>query len=275
MKKLILFLLILLVLFPIINAQPPTDPIITEGYDLQINEQRYIDGQDGYTLRVHVFNETSGALKDNSTVGCTLHFNGKNGSELLFKELDYDVTHNEFYVDITSGNFSVIGNHPWVIYCNSSDQGGYREGTLEITNNGESFLTTESILYSSIILFLLFLSLFCAYICISTDQVSLKVLSFYGSYVFIQLSFYLSWIVTENYFTFASFIPFIFKWLFIIMTIILFPLFIATIVWYLYLLISMRPMKRMLEKGRVSDPKLSDRVKRDMRKIGRGGSEEW
>lgn len=156
MKKLIaIFLFVFLI--SLVNAQPPfEETLITEGYQITLNQQSHVSVGQNYTLYLHVFNETTGVLIDNSSTNCTLHWYSPDGSSVTHFDFNFDAAEDEFYFYIDNGNFTTEGAYPWVITCQSPEAGGFIEGLVTITSIGEELTQAQSILYVGLLAILIF-----------------------------------------------------------------------------------------------------------------------
>jgi O-antigen ligase len=98
-----------------------------------------------------------------------------------------------------------------------------------------------------------------------TKHIALKTLCLMGSYFVVTMMCYFTW-VTATAMTESAFIDLFFKWMFLIMFMGLFPLVIGGIIYAGYVIITIAPFKRMLERGEIADKSLSNRMQREIRK---------
>jgi len=175
-KKVFILLLISIFLFPLINAAPPQTSTNTEiGYEIQYPKYEYAKQGSNFTLHTHLFNKSTGMpLMDYENIGCVLHLYFPNGSHSMKAEMDFDEV--EWEISISEGNFSNIGPHAYIIYCNSTEFGGFASGVFETTPTGQPPLGAgEGLVFLGSILLLIIISLFFCYLGIRTKQGMLQV----------------------------------------------------------------------------------------------------
>lgn len=147
-------LLLLLVVFavqPLVSAQaqgnPPaqTNVNLDVGYTIQYPKYEYLPQNQAFTLHTHVFNRSTGLPVHNGNVECNIHLYAANGTHLFKGLMSY--THPEFEIDINENNFTEIGPHSYIIWCNSTDFGGFASGVFEVTYQGQKADTPQSMIY--------------------------------------------------------------------------------------------------------------------------------
>ena len=168
MKKigvLSIFLVLSLFLMISVFAQPPFQQEAGElrGLTLRFPPVDVIKANETVTANMHVYNATDGLLLKNDTVQCFADLYNFVGDHLIEKkEMNFRFGGNDFTQVILGSNFSEIGRHSFIIWCNSTTAGGFVSGAFEVTPTGFILETSESILYiiiliSTFILFLAFL----------------------------------------------------------------------------------------------------------------------
>lgn len=136
MKKtfLILFTLVLLLL-PLSFAQPfVSESGSTENsFDVSILSEFTSKVLEPINIRTTVFNSTGTMIDITNGIGCVIEvYNKTTQSVLIHSEMD---TQNEGF-NFTQ-KFLERGKYNYLIYCNTSTQGGFRTGQLEITESGD------------------------------------------------------------------------------------------------------------------------------------------
>lgn len=137
-----------------------------QGLSLGFKDVQSIEINQDYRFSVHVYNDTydDGAPLSNSSVFCALHVYAFNGTHLIdnnniFFDPDYD-----FYLDVDKGNFTQIGNYPYVVACFSNDlqQSGVCSSSFNVTLDGNIPSITSYIililLASSLIIFTIWMN---------------------------------------------------------------------------------------------------------------------
>ena len=129
----------LLVLAPIISAQPPFEvrPVLLDGYFIEIPEQGILKANQNYTFFFHIFNISNGLPLMNDTTGCEFNMHDST-SKLIHTNTDlpFDATTTAFFVEIAAGNFT-LGDITYVTHCNSTGFGGVVSVKILITQDGK------------------------------------------------------------------------------------------------------------------------------------------
>lgn len=139
---LIFLFLFLLVLTPMVLAQPPqaTSVVINLKAGLNVDFPRIIElpQNEDFKFHFHVFNATSGLIVDNTTTNCSFELVDNNGIE-IFEDSDIVFVDDEFNVIILGGNFSRLGSYFWLINCQTGSEGGFISSPLVVTADGLFF----------------------------------------------------------------------------------------------------------------------------------------
>ena len=165
--KLTLFFCMILLVIPMIYAQGnPFETQVAGGAQVLDIRVPFIDaikqGIEDVTLHTHVFNRTTGepVTPDKSDVSCYLHLYNITGQHILQEEMTPDSNTLEWKLDIGAGNFSVLGQHSILLYCNNSDIGGFVSEEFEITQSGLRITDTDTLPAILAVLFVIILYMF-------------------------------------------------------------------------------------------------------------------
>jgi len=137
--SLIFLFLFLLVLTPMVAAQPPqaTPVIINLEAGLAIDFPKIItirQNQD-FEFHFHVFNATSGLAVDNTTTNCSLELLNGDGSEII--DINFiEFVDDEWNINVLGGNFSRLGSYYWLVNCQAPFVGGFTSAPLIVTADG-------------------------------------------------------------------------------------------------------------------------------------------
>lgn len=244
-----LFLVMFCLFFvSLISAVPPFTVVSDTGFEVAVEIHEEIRQNQDYDIHLHVFNFTDG---DPITSGITCYINLYNPDGTFQLQLENSTIERTFSYSfpIGGGNFTDLGQHLFIAQCNSSIAGGGTSGSFFVTHDGEKLEEGAVEIYLIIVIVLALFSILCLFVFTRVEMLGLKTLCFWGTYVFTNIINYFLWIITTDTLIEASYIPTFFKWLFYVQTILLFPLLLATIIWYLYIIIYNDEMKRMLEHG--------------------------
>ena len=153
-----------------VTAQPPQASQIVlnleSGIAIETPHILYHEQNQSYIFYFHLFNITTGFDIDNSSATCEFELYNKTGNH-LFENDEIPFEGNDFYIFVDEGNFSTLGEYQFLIYCEASDIAGSYLGGFEVTPNGQSFNTEDSLFYLTLILCSMFLFILCLYGAIS------------------------------------------------------------------------------------------------------------
>jgi len=148
MKKIYLFLFLLIVFSSFTYAAPPLTEILFNqniifsgdtGINVEVNlMQTYKYGEARWSV-IHLFNATSGYQLNITThpeIECHIHLRNSQGFEIHQVKA---TTHNDHWdLNGSEGGSTPIGNYAWTLTCNDpiSQTGGYKSGFFSVTEGG-------------------------------------------------------------------------------------------------------------------------------------------
>ncbi len=145
--SLAILFLFLLVLTPMVVAQPPsfqTIVIVDTGIQLEvpiISEHQF---NKNFGFKVHAHNATDGTLlADNTTMFCILHlYRHSDGKQIIELNMTLAPTNRiDFELEILAGNFTELGQYSVLFYCEDSGGGnpigGFLEHPFDVTADGK------------------------------------------------------------------------------------------------------------------------------------------
>lgn len=192
------FLVILLVSFtsPLVSAEPPFQQEAgeLEGLTLRFPPVDSLKLGRNVTSNMHVYNSTNGLILSNTTVDCFLDLYNTTGGHLITNsKMEFDLDEVDFKKEILGGNFSIIGRHSFIIWCNSSTAGGFVSGGFEVTPSGNPPPTSgQGFIYLGSIVAMILITLLFFFISLNMKSESLKFgfigLSLIGSIIIILYS---------------------------------------------------------------------------------------
>lgn len=199
-------------------------------------ETSYADAHklgDSLYIHAHVYNATNGLLKTTGT-NCDYHVYNHNleGDQHIDKGI-LSLYGMGFYNNTNGTLFNETGEYSVLIWCNSSDVGGFFRYTFEVTPTGTLLEVSDSVLYLVFlaILFIIMLGLF--KILFSSENKYLR----YGLvaiiYILSNVFLLILWKVSEYFLYLVPFIQTLFNALYVISTIgyfILFPVLIFSMI---------------------------------------------
>lgn len=160
MKKVILIsTLLLLIVIPLISAQPPVTTIqqFPNGYVIIDAKQDFLELGKDYIHHWIVYNYSNGIKISNSTINCTMYMADSYGEVSLTSKAKYDAG-GFFYVNISGSNFSKTGIYTYGIDCIDT-YGGALAGGFEVTLTGYPLFSADPRVFATSSLIIFFLSL--------------------------------------------------------------------------------------------------------------------
>ena len=163
-KILPLFFFIFLIL-PFVSAAPPVFSVEenTNGYQIFQPEIQFVPQYADFKLHIHVSNISNGLPIPSTdlTVDCFVHLYGPDGNHTMESApMGRDSNGQDWDIFIDGGNFSDLGEHSFIIWCNSTLFGGESKGGFEVTPAGFQSALDSSNFKLFIILMIVSISLF-------------------------------------------------------------------------------------------------------------------
>jgi len=163
-ESVFIYIGMLILLISMVSAVPPFETQVAGGTDRIEIEVPIVDfieqGIKGVTLHTHIFNGTTDKMliPSATSIGCYLHLYNSTGQHTLQEEMIPDDNDLEWQLDIGKDNFSVIGVHSFLIWCNNSNNGGFVRGGFDVTATGTAEDITNA--HFAIIIVVIFVIIF-------------------------------------------------------------------------------------------------------------------
>jgi hypothetical protein len=254
----------LFLIMPLISAQPTFADIETDqGYQIQPTAHTFIRTGENYTFSIGVFNKTNG-VPITSGVSCHSNLYGQDGSHQSLVSSSTVVRIFDYVMAFDSGNFTERGEYTIKIGCNSSAYGGGTEFSFYVNDYGHELKEGEAWMFygGSLILFLLFLMSLVGIF--KVDDYKGKFALYWVTHVlFIALTFSI-WQFNEGFTIAFTGISGIFKIMFYVSTIAVFPMVLLSIAWIFYIHTMNDDIKKMMGRG-MDEGEAYDRARRKRR----------
>lgn len=196
------YILVLLITITPIFSQEINTPQVTSGIpdiDITYPKYEYVQQNTNFTLHTHLFNGSNG-VPLYTQPSCYLHLYNPNGKHTIEVEMGNDDNGLEKELFINGGNFSEIGTHAYLIYCNLTSVriGGFADGVFEVTENG----LEPEINSTPLMIYLLAILFACLYL-IKNSEEELKYVFLIGAFIIAVIATYLVYLVygTQTYYT--------------------------------------------------------------------------
>mgnify|MGYP006285636707 CR=1 FL=1 len=251
----------LFAILPLSSAQPTfTDIQTTNGYQIEPTAHAYIKTGDDYTFSVGVFNKTNG-VPITSGISCHSNLYDQDGSHKSLVSSSTVVRIFDYEMAFDGGNFTNRGEYTIKIGCNSTDYGGGTEFSFYVNDYGQGLKEGEGWMFygGSLLLFLLFLMSLVGIF--KVDDYKGKFALYWVTHVlFIALTFSI-WQFNEGYTLAFTGLSGVFKIMFYVSTIAVFPMVLLSLAWIFYIHTMNDDIKKMMNRG-MDEGEAYDRAKR-------------
>lgn len=136
--SLIFLFLFLLVLTPMVVAQPPqATPVIINleaGLAIDFPKITEIRQNQDFEFHFHVFNATTGLIVDNATTNCSFELFNNGGTSTVFND-NINFEDHRWQIIVLGGNFTRLGGYSWLVSC-AGGLGGFTSAPLIVTADG-------------------------------------------------------------------------------------------------------------------------------------------
>lgn len=158
------------------------------------------------------------------------------------------------------------GEYDFQITCIDNTTPKSKTLTFWITQTGEQMETQDAIIYFVALIILILFLVLSIYAFTKSHQAWKKLLSFYGFYISLVAISYVVWITTANIVGTTGLLEKFFYWLWMILMFGFFPLVLCSFVLYIWLIINIKEIRTMLDRGVPEDRAYAKEVRRGLRK---------
>jgi len=208
MRKIIMWVLVLVLLLPSIVAVKTTQVSTTDAAEIVIiyPKNDYFVYEQDFTLHFHAYNST-GYLLTNDTTVCNLHVYNETGNHVYETDMLFDGNGVDFYYIMSGSKFTHTGEYGYLIHCNSDTESGFISSNFLIANGspmGES--VTGWLLAALIIAPLLFSLILIGGIALldPVEHIVLRIITFLFSYIAFFMSLLLGAVSVARYLDFQA-----------------------------------------------------------------------
>ena len=238
-----------LISISMVSSAPPQET--TSGYIIRTAFADHLQLNKGFDVHAHVFLESDGTPVTDAN--CTLHLYTKDGHH-LYEGSDAVVSHNFDYAwDLSAGNFSEIGTHTYIIQCDGSvgvdDFGGFISGEVYINGFGEELTTGSSINFNMGMLFLFMLFSMAMIGLFGIENIVGKFACYWIAHLLFIVGTFSVWQYSAGYGVYYLGLAGIFKVLFYVSIIAMFPMMIMSIAGLITYWATDKKVQRLIDKG--------------------------
>jgi hypothetical protein len=153
-----IFVFLIFLVLPLVSSAPPAFQV-SENNGIQIEAPmiEFIEANTSFEFHIHAHNFSNGMLlTDNEIEYCAIHIYNPTGDHITQENMSFSSNEIDWEYDATSGNFSELGQHAILFYCEDTDGnlGGFLEYPFWVTPTGD-----ESAFGFQIFLFILLFGL--------------------------------------------------------------------------------------------------------------------
>lgn len=136
MTKKIIWICIVFLLISFVSAQPPFQEAGGDvALDIRAPTGTFLKQGQDVQLNTHLYNRSNGLLINNTEASCTIHVYNITGHHIIEEALIPSGVF-DFQLNISGGNFSLLGEYSFVEQCNTSTIGGFVSRGIEVTKSG-------------------------------------------------------------------------------------------------------------------------------------------
>jgi hypothetical protein len=162
-----IFIFLLLISIACVSAVPPfiqqASLTSVNGLQIQYNDFKILSQNQNYDFNFHVMNMSNGMPIIKGIV-CNIDIYNVSGTHILSARSTTPDSRFDYNFSINGANFSSIGEYNYILFCNSSDLGGFISNNIVVTQTGQLLSPEDSGLFSYFVLFMLGLSLLLIYL---------------------------------------------------------------------------------------------------------------
>ena len=250
-KFLILFCMIFLLSF--VSAVPPFQVETTDsGLIVEPTIKEYIRTNTAHKFEIHVFNQSNG-FPITSGISCYMHLYARDGDH-LYEGQDDTVNHLfDYTFDVNESNFTTRGEYQAKFQCNNSDVGGGEEIFFYVNDYGEELSDAESHTFNYSMIFLMILFVMALIGIFTFEQPAGKLACYWIAHVFFVVGTFSVWQFNLGYAIGFVGLAGIWKILFWVSIIAMFPMVLLSLAWIFYIHTMNDDIKKMMERGMDKD----------------------
>ena len=248
--SLIFCMIFLFAILPFISAVPSVTTVqqFTGGLAIKYPSDQILQQNMPYEFEAHVFNISNG-MPMTSDIACYFHLYNSTGKHQL-EIVDTTVSHNfDYSFDVSAGNFSEVGDYYYIIQCNNSYLGGFIEVPFEVTPNGLELSTSRAIVDIGLLLILIIFLIGAVILFMESENLLVRVGTLGLGYLLLIAINFIAWNMASDFILSAPFIASMFKIMFFVLIVGLFPLVLGLFIWYFLMLWKIKEIERLMTRG--------------------------
>lgn len=252
-KKLLLLIFVFLMILPLISSPPPitSEFVGTEGFVIVANVQDYYKINEGAEVHIYVFNKSNGVLLDGTLVSCAVELTDHNGTVVLSG--NPTIEGNHFHMSRPPNIVSSADTYGLTIVCNDSTLAGYKTAFFEANTYGEGLTEGRSLNFNFGMIFLMILFLMALIGAFKVEHYVGKFACYWVAHLLFIVGTFSLWQFNEGYTLATSGLLGVFKVLFYVSIISMFPMILLSLAWIFWIHVTTDEVRGMMEKGMTSE----------------------
>lgn len=154
-----------------------------------------------------------------------------------------------FEINLTANQTELNGQYEFNIVCSDLGNSYTRFLNFQITPNGETTTTAKGILFFGAFIVLIIFFVLSVYGFIHSSSLPIRLLLFYCGWVLLIALSFIAWNGSTNFLTSAPFLIAFFRIIYFFFVIATFPLILISFVWVGYMMITVKEVRHMMDKG--------------------------
>lgn len=248
-RNFLLFLCTFLLLTTIsfVSSAPPQTQVqeFPEGYEIVESQHQYLKTNEDYVYNFFLYNKSDGITIDDTNTYCTFYLANETGDVLFSNNASYT---SYWSIEILGGNFSTAQTYSYRVSC-QGDSGGSLSGIFVVTESGVEITEGRSILLIGLLTILVLMSFLSLYGVFKIENPSGKFALYWVTHILILIVCFVGWQFGVEGLLDGTGIVQVFRILFYVLTVAVFPMLILSIAWIFYIHTMNDDIRNMMEKG--------------------------
>jgi len=240
--------ILLLTTISFVSSQPTTVvESFPKGYTIVEAQQPVLEKGENHTYYFFLYNTSDGKKIDNSSVNCSFYLSNARGN-LVLEGISIYQPNGYWKREISGEYFNLTGYYSYGVNC-QNDLGGALAGTFEVTESGLNITPGRSILLVGLLAILVFMSFLSLYGVFKIENPPGKFALYWTTHLLVLIVCFVGWQFGVEGLLDGTGIVQVFRILFYVLTVAVFPMLILSIAWVFYIHTMNDDIRRMMEKG--------------------------
>jgi hypothetical protein len=251
LKREVILLMCLVFLISILPPVSPANDVYINfqaGYDIVSSRQSSLKSNENFTVNFFVYNKSDGNMITNAVSSCSFYLADNTGSLLFYSKVPYNPL-GYWAIKIDGKNFTEAGQYNYGIKCNSSAQGGTSVGLYEISHAGIELTQARATIDIGLLALMMLFFILSIFMFVKFENLLARVGSFGLGYLLLIAISFISWNMANDFLISAPFIVSMFRIIFLVLVIGLFPLIIGGFAYYFIMISRIKEIDDLMKHG--------------------------